>query len=72
MPADGPRRPGLLQMLQDWILSCALNFVKQVQGYQCDGLQVISSWLNWADVGAGQLPHSHENSWIVWNVLRVL
>ena len=54
----------LLQMLHDLILSCALNFVTKVQGYQCDGLQVISSWLNCADVGAGQLPFSHENSWI--------
>jgi uncharacterized protein (TIGR02466 family) len=54
----------LLQELQSWILSCGHNFVTKVQGYQCDGLQVISSWLNWAEVGAGQPPHTHENSWI--------
>jgi len=54
----------LLQELQAWILSCGQDFVMRVQGYQCTGLQVISSWLNWAEVGAGQPPHSHENSWI--------
>jgi uncharacterized protein (TIGR02466 family) len=54
----------LLQELQAWILSCGHNFVAEVQGYQCDGLQAISSWLNWAEAGAGQPPHSHENSWI--------
>lgn len=54
----------LLQELQAWILSCGQDFVMRVQGYQCTGLQVISSWLNWAEVGASQPPHSHENSWI--------
>tara|TARA_Y100000589_G_scaffold237160_1_gene224587 strand:- start:2 stop:676 length:675 start_codon:yes stop_codon:yes gene_type:complete len=54
----------LLQDLKTWILDCALFFVQQVQGIQCDGMQVISSWCNCADVGASQAPHSHENSWI--------
>ncbi len=54
----------LLRNLNAWILSCAKNFVGDVQGYQCDDLQTIGSWVNWADVGAGQSPHSHENSLI--------
>lgn len=54
----------VLQELKSWILNCGKDFVTRVQGYVCDELQVISSWLNWAEPGAGQPPHSHENSWI--------
>ena len=54
----------LLQTLKAWILNCALDFVVGVQGLQCEGLQVISSWCNRAAAGASQAPHSHENSWI--------
>jgi uncharacterized protein (TIGR02466 family) len=54
----------LLQALQSWILAAGLDFVRRVQGYQCEELQVISSWLNLAEAGGGQPPHSHENSWI--------
>lgn len=53
-----------IQDLKAWIVSCGLDFVTRVQGYACNELQIISSWLNWAEVGAGQPPHSHENSWI--------
>ena len=54
----------LLQSLQRWILAAGLDFVYRVQGYQCEELQVTSSWLNWADTGGGQPAHCHENSWI--------
>ena len=54
----------VLQDLKNWILECALSFVQQVQCLKCDGLQVINSWCNSADIGAIQAPHSHENSWI--------
>jgi uncharacterized protein (TIGR02466 family) len=54
----------LLQAFQRWILAAGMDFVTRVQGFQCEGLQVISSWLNWAEVAGGQPPHSHENSWI--------
>ena len=54
----------IIQDLKTWILSCGLDFVTRVQGYACDELQIMSSWLNWAEVGAGQPPHTHENSWI--------
>ena len=54
----------LIRELKVWILKCALDFTVRVQGFQCGGLQLISSWCNSADVGASQPPHSHENSWI--------
>ena len=54
----------LIQDLKAWILMCGMDFINRVQGYQCDSLQVISSWINTAQVGGSQHPHSHENSWI--------
>ena len=54
----------VIQDLKNWILQCGYDFVTRVQGYACNELQVISSWLNLAEVGGGQPPHSHENSWI--------
>ena len=54
----------LLNALRVWILSCGQDFISRVQGYRCEGLQVISSWLNWANEGGGQSAHSHENSFI--------
>ena len=54
----------LLEALKRWVLFCGKDFITRVQGYQCENLQVISSWLNWANQGGAQSPHSHENSFI--------